>query len=71
MYFLGTTRRNFSTALSSSMLSLPYCANCCVRVERRRAVIDVLAWLESHIFPLLTQLMQCGFAGAVVADACC
>jgi hypothetical protein len=35
--FLGMTRRNFSTTLSSSMLLPPYHANYCIRVLRQRA----------------------------------
>jgi hypothetical protein len=35
-YFLGTTRRNLSTALSSSMSLSPYRTNYCIRVLRRR-----------------------------------
>jgi hypothetical protein len=34
--YLGTTRRNFSTALSSSMSLSLYRANYCIKVLRRR-----------------------------------
>ena len=40
-------------------------------VETESKIINVLAWLEGQVLPLLAELLQCGLAGAIAADACC
>jgi hypothetical protein len=53
VYFLGMTRRNFSMAFYSSMLSSPCCVSSCTSRRGEGEVIDILRVLEHETIPLL------------------
>ena len=70
LYFSGTQRKSFSTALLTVGVIAELHHLLQQSVETESKVINVLTWLEGQVLPLLAKCLQCGLAGAVAADAC-